>query len=166
MHPAALSFATHVVRTIRPPRRVLEMGSRNVNGSVRPLFAGAAYVGLDLLPGPGVDVVADAATWPGDGKLFDCVVSTEVLEHAPGAARICANAHRLLTPGGVLILTMAGEGRPPHSALDGGELRPGEFYRNVPRPMLAGWLAAFVVRLIDAASHGGDIYALAVKGDR
>ena len=37
--------------------RVLEVGSLDINGSVRPIFTDCEYVGLDLGPGPGVDVI-------------------------------------------------------------------------------------------------------------
>ena len=41
--------------------RVIELGSRNVNGSVRPLLQEKLkpefYVGVDAMPGPDVDVV-------------------------------------------------------------------------------------------------------------
>ncbi|MDB0050250.1 hypothetical protein N9F31_02215, partial [Pseudomonadales bacterium] len=37
---------------------VLEIGSYDVNGSIRSLFNAQNYVGVDLVEGPGVDVVA------------------------------------------------------------------------------------------------------------
>lgn len=155
--------------TLAAVERVLEIGSVNINGTVRGLFPGADYTGIDIVAGEGVDVVADGATYtPPDGEFFDLIISTEVLEHAENAPLILANAYRLLRPGGVLILTAAGEGRRPHSAVDGGELRPGEFYRNVTRALLAAWLAPFAVSLIQETPPppGGeaDIYALAIKG--
>jgi SAM-dependent methyltransferase len=77
-----------------------------------------------------VDVVADAATWVPD-REYDLVVCTEVFEHAERWRDICATAWRAAKPGGRLILTMAGPGRAGHSAVDGGPLRDGEYYRNV-----------------------------------
>lgn len=141
---------------------VLEMGSRNVNGSARGLFGGRAsrYVGIDLTPGPGVDAVADAAVYQ-DAAGFDLVVCNEVLEHAASARAICRNAYDLLHDRGVLLVTAAGEGRLPHGA-GGEELNVGEFYRNVTEAELREWLALFTVVLVDV-SQPTDIYALAIK---
>jgi hypothetical protein len=63
-------------------------------------------VALDVLPGAGVDIVADAGDWD-PGLQFDVVLCTEVLEHAPNAEQVVANAYRLLAPGGVFIMTCA-----------------------------------------------------------
>jgi hypothetical protein len=149
---------------------------------VRPLFNEADhYLGVDIAPGPNVDVVADAATWhPGAPlprqqcrpQFFDTVVCCETLEHTPAAEHICGNAHQLLLVGGVFLVTTAGLGRAPHSAVDGGPLRQvlcertgvhiDEFYRNVSRLLLSHWLAPFGFAMIDTTVPG-DIYALAVK---
>ena len=63
---------------------VLEVGSYDVNGSPRRLVGGAArhWLGIDRLPGPGVDLVGDAADVMQAYDLSaDVVVSTEALEH-------------------------------------------------------------------------------------
>lgn len=172
MHEGAHRFVSRLVMQLEPRRQVLELGSRTVSGPwpfsgpVRPLFPGAEYLGVDVVAGENVDVVGDAATWrPEPFRRFDTVVCTETLEHAPNAEDICRNAWELLEPGGVFILTAAGVGRAPHSAVDGGPLQEGEFYRNVSRPQLQGWLAPFGFALIDTFTTPGDIYALAVKLD-
>ncbi len=90
------------------------MGSYDVNGSTRDLFPGWDYVGIDIQPGPGVDIVADAATWDGGGRLFDVIVSCEALEHAEHWRNIVRNAFKLLKPEGLFIGTCAGPGRPHH----------------------------------------------------
>jgi hypothetical protein len=95
----------------------------------------------------------------------DTVVCTETLEHTPEAGEICCNAWRLLGTSGVFIVTAAGVGRAPHSAVDGGPLRDQEYYRNINREQLRGWLVPFGFWLIDTFSTPGDIYALAVKLD-
>jgi hypothetical protein len=137
VHVQAYDFIERHAASLRPTR-VLEIGSLDVNGSVRPLFPTAKqYHGIDIAPGPGVDEVADAADWHAS-TLFDVVVSTEVLEHAPRWRDVVTNAWNALGAHGVLLMTCATVPRAPHSAIDGWEVRPDEWYENVaPADVLA-----------------------------
>lgn len=162
MHSAALAYiATHI-----PPGTdsILEFGSRNINGTPRSVSTVSRYVGVDIAPGHGVDIVCDASTVEVDGE-FDVVVCAEVFEHADDGtcSAIAANAHRHLRSGGVFLATMAGPGRAPHSAVDGGEVRDGEFYRNVEGPLLAQWLLAAGFVDCDVETRGPDTRCTAVK---
>jgi hypothetical protein len=130
VHVEAFDFTARAVSTHGPFTSVVEFGARDVNGSVRPLFVGARYVGVDIAPGYGVDVVADAVTWRTPDR-YQAVVCCEVAEHTPDWPGIVESAFAALEPGGVLILTAAGPGREPHSAVDGGPIRPGEYYVNI-----------------------------------
>lgn len=114
------------------PCAVLDIGGRDINGTTRDLFPNAdPYVVLDIAAGPNVDIVADAATWTPD-REYDIVLSTEVFEHTETWPAICATALAALSPGGLFVATMAGPGRPTHSAVDGGwTLHPGEHYANI-----------------------------------
>lgn len=144
---------------------VLDIGGRNINGSTRPLFPNAdPYQVLDIAPGTGVDIIADAAEWTPD-REYDVVVCTEVFEHTPRWPEICATAHRALRPGGTFITTMAGPGRPAHSAVDGGYLRPDEYYGNVDPRALDEVFASVGFRdsVIDVRSSPADVRALATK---
>ena len=165
MHHQVMDWLRRVKPLVGQRARVCDLGSRNVNGSPRDLFEpeAALYVGVDVRPGDGVDVVADAADWHlGPRLLFDLVISTEVLEHAANAATICANAYRLLRSGGVFLVTAAGVRRAPHS-VDGLKLPDGEHYAGVSEADLRAWLTGFAVVLIQDRD-GLDIYGLAVKG--
>ena len=120
--------------------RVLEIGSLDINGSVRSLFSELVadeglYIGIDVQEGPGVDLVAYASVYASD-KQFDIVVCAEVFEHTPLWPKIIKNAYSLLVPCGMFIATMAGEGRPPHSAIDENPIRDWEYYKNVTGSML------------------------------
>lgn len=139
---------------------VVEIGARNVNGSVRPLFGGQDYTGVDIAPGNGVDVVADGATF-GEPASYDLGLCLETLEHAPTAAAIVANLRRIVRPGGLLILTMATEPRPPHSASDGGGVRPGEYYGNVRPADLLDWLGPCSPVNLEVDRETGDLRATA-----
>ena len=147
----------------REPVTVLDIGGRFINGTPRPLFPHAEYVVLDVLPGPGVDIVADAATWVPD-RAYDVVVCAEVFEHAAEWPRICQMAFKACADGGRFIVTCAGPGRAVHSGVDGSPvLHDGEHYANVDPDDLAnlllftGWQDITVDRL------GLDVRAVAYK---
>lgn len=110
---------------------VIEIGSRDINGSARSFWPNARWIGLDLHAGPAVDVVGNAETYRPD-SLVDLVVCCEVLEHAANWRELIASAASWLQPWGRLIVTCAGPGRPEHSAIDGEHrLLDGEHYGNL-----------------------------------
>ena len=91
-------------------KRVLEVGSMDVNGSVRNdviALGPASYTGTDMRPGRGVDMVCDA----GDlvekfgENAFDVVISTEMLEHARDWRRVVSNIKRVTAPNGVMLVS-------------------------------------------------------------
>jgi SAM-dependent methyltransferase len=94
--------------------RVLEIGSLDINGSVRAHFAGCDYIGLDVGPGPGVDVVCQGQAYDAPAGSFDVVISCETMEHNPFWKETFANMLRLCRPGGLVLMTCASIGRPEH----------------------------------------------------
>ena len=134
MHPQVMSFLEVVTAPEQEAQAeiaILELGSRDVNGSPRSLFPNALrYHGVDAAPGDGVDEVADAANYR-TFELFDLVLCTEVLEHCENWREIVKTAWRCLKLGGTAVFTAACDPRLPHSAIDGGEVRLGEYYANV-----------------------------------
>lgn len=166
MHDAAYQWVATCVDQLGPFSAVCEIGSRDINGSVRALFGDARYLGVDLVAGPGVDVVGDVidlAAYPATlpVEAFDCVVTTEALEHHPAPFDVLLAARRLLRTGGVLIATMAGPGRTPHSGLIEGPVQPGEHYRNIGPDELERWLGVWAQVTVDQA--GADVRCWAVK---
>jgi SAM-dependent methyltransferase len=136
MHEAVLSWVGQF-RTDED-LSVLDIGGRDLNGSPRSLFPNAnPYHVLDLRPGPNVDFVGDAATWrstlgTAGRPWYDLVICTEVFEHTPGWALILQTALDCLRPGGWLLFTCAGPGRPPHSGIEPvAGLIGDEWYANV-----------------------------------
>lgn len=160
MHAEALAWVAFYARQCGDPAGVLDLGGRDVNGSPRPFFPGAEYVTLDALPG--ADILADAATWVPD-REFDAVVCTEVFEHTPAYAAICATAFSAARSGGSFIVTCAGPGREPHSAVDGKALRDGEHYGNVSTGQLGAALESAGWQVVTLDRHGHDTRAFAVK---
>lgn len=130
MHPQAFEWASRFATD--EPVRVLDLGGRNINGTVKDLFPGAEFTALDILPGNGVDIVADAGSWEPTAE-WDVVCATELFEHAQNWRDIVGTAYKALASGGLFFATMAGPGRPKHSGVDGvvGRLHEGEWYDNV-----------------------------------
>jgi SAM-dependent methyltransferase len=117
-HPEQIGFFEVVARANQALVRtatVLEIGSYDVNGSVRRVFAAAKrYVGIDLVRGPGVDVVQYGHTVSAADGSFDVVISGECLEHDEHWRETFATMCRLTRPGGLVAFTCASRGRPEH----------------------------------------------------
>ena len=163
MHPEAMDWVhQHVCG--RRFGSVVELGARDVNGTVRGLFDCDLYISVDIAPGAGVDVVCDAADFVPDMPA-GCVVSTEMLEHAPRAREIVLQAFRMLEPGGMFVMTAAGPGRAPHSAVDGKGLAAGEHYANIDPVELSMWLAeaGFVDCVVDTQKRPADVRCVAFR---
>jgi SAM-dependent methyltransferase len=122
----------HVWRGDRKGLTILEIGSLNINGSVRDMLRpySVEYVGIDPHDGPNVDVVANGQDYC-HADFFDVVVACEVFEHTSDWKAIVQNAMKNLKDGGIFITTMAGEGRKPHSAIDENPIREWEHYSNI-----------------------------------
>ena len=64
------------------------------------------YFGVDMIPGPGVDIVGDAArTGLADGSAA-MVLALWMLEHARKPHRVIREARRLLIPDGILVVAV------------------------------------------------------------
>ena len=63
-------------------KRVLDVGSWDGgNGSLKNIFVGHNYIGLDVQAGPNVDVVGTSHNIPFDNSTFDIIVSSSCFEH-------------------------------------------------------------------------------------
>lgn len=91
-------------------KSIIEIGSYNVNGSLRPYIESLSpseYIGVDVLDGPGVDMVCRAENlmdhFPAD--RFDIVLSTEMIEHVKDWRKVLSNIKRLCKPNGIIMIT-------------------------------------------------------------
>jgi len=143
---------------------VVEIGSRDINGSLRSLFTGKNYTGVDILPGKNVDIVADASLeLPLAKDSFDLAVCVAVFEHTPDMANIILNTAAALRPGGTMLL-MAAYSWPPHSAIDGDRrLHPGEHYANIAPKEMESALAAAALSNWKVTTVGPNVYGIAIK---
>jgi SAM-dependent methyltransferase len=117
-----------------------------------------------LIAGPAVDVVCDALDYDPPQKV-DLVICCEVLEHCMTWDSLIFHAAGWLKPGGKLLITCAGPGRDPHSAIDGGPLHPDEHYGNISQTELIEELrfAGLMDIEVSGNEYWKDTYAVAVK---
>lgn len=95
-------------------QRVLEVGSLDINGSVRSAFVDCRYTGIDVAEGRGVDIVCQGQNFDAPDGSFDHVISCEVMEHNPHWEDTFKNMIRLCDDGGLITMTCATTGRPEH----------------------------------------------------
>ena len=144
---------------------IIDVGARDINGSCRPLFPNARYIGLDLHPGPAVDVVCDAATYQPANKC-DLVLICEVLEHAANWRELIRVAASWLRPDGRVLITCAAPGREPHSAIDGEHrLLDGEYYANLTEDEVTEAMEEAGLVWIESEQIGEDTRAIGRKAD-
>ena len=116
--PAKIAFEEWIARINRQPGlRVLEVGSRNVTGTIRrDTFPDPAeYVGMDVREGPNVDVVGDvhrlSELVPNDH--FDVVYSAAVFEHLMFPWKAAMEINKVLKTGGH-VFTITNPAWPEH----------------------------------------------------
>jgi SAM-dependent methyltransferase len=64
------------------------------------------YVGLDIVPGPEVDVVvAPRERWPFSDAYFDVLLSSQVLEHVEDLNLTLSEMNRVVKPDGIMLLS-------------------------------------------------------------
>jgi hypothetical protein len=120
MHPTVLDW---VGRTLTAEhiagKKVLEVGSYDVNGSVRPYIESlgpAMYHGVDAAPGPRVDQVVDCEQLSAQVgySSWDVVITTEMLEHVRDWRACMLQLMYALKPGALLVITTRSPGFPYH----------------------------------------------------
>lgn len=120
MHSSILTF----LRSNLSPedvssKRVLEVGSQDVNGSPRAVLCPLqpqSYLGIDSAEGPGVDQVckADDLESTFGSCSFDIALSTEMLEHVQDWKTVVSQMKRVVKPSGLLVITTRSPGFPYH----------------------------------------------------
>lgn len=119
MHESVQNFVRHVLTAKNVAgKRVLEVGSYDVNGSVRPYVESlgpSEYLGVDACDGPRVDRIADCEhLHSAVGGDWDIVITTEMLEHVPDWRACMTQLASVIAPDGLLVATTRSPGFPYH----------------------------------------------------
>lgn len=93
--------------------KVLEVGSKDWNGSVRPWFDNCDYYGIDVERGDLVDEVVPLKNFM--SGTYDTIVSFSVLEHDAEWQKSLYNLLNLTKDGTVLFMCWGAEGNIKHN---------------------------------------------------
>jgi len=115
---------------------ILEIGSYNVNGTIRDIFINQKYLGIDVKKGPCVDIVYDGLNLDIQDK-FDLSISCECFEHNPYYLENFKKMIELTKNDGVVVFTCASLFRKEHgttrttSGDSPGSMEKWDYYKNL-----------------------------------
>ena len=95
-------------------QKVLDIGSLDINGSVKRHFKNCDYTGIDVGYGENVDIVCEGQDYDAPDESYDVVCSLECFEHNPYWYETFMNMIRLCKKEGLVFFTCATTGRPEH----------------------------------------------------
>jgi len=154
---------------------VLEVGSHNVNGGLRSIFPNSDYLGIDLSPGDGVDIVYDGSNFDFlNKKKFDLIISGEVFEHNPNYKSNVKSLRKHLKKDGFLIISTATLGRLEHGTRRTNiNMSPGtaevdwNYYQNVSKGSLRRALKSseYNILILQYNHWVNDLYCIASGSD-
>lgn len=135
-------------------KRVLEVGSQNVNGSTRDydflgrgpkwleLIGNPEYIGIDIAEGKDVDIVMNAHKIEFEDNYFDLVICVNTLEHDEDIVASLKEMLRVCAKGGVILISVPNETVPQHFS---------EHYNSLNREQF--------LALLDEAGYRNSYYA-------
>jgi len=117
MHDQArhfMSWAKSVLGDYFRSKRVLDVGSGDINGNNRHLFDGCLYEGNDVTVSKNATIVSKTKDLQINDNTFHTIVSTECFEHDPTYVESLLKIYKMLKPGGLFCFTCASTYRPEH----------------------------------------------------
>ena len=117
-------------------KKILEIGSYDVNGTIRKYFNNNDYTGMDLIEGKGVDVVYDGKQIDFEEESFDLTLSCECFEHNKYYRENFLDMIKVTKKGGFVVFTCASKGRSEHGTSRTNDASPGsqmkwDYYKNL-----------------------------------
>jgi SAM-dependent methyltransferase len=117
MHDSARDFTLFVKKLFYDyfsNKRVLDVGSGDINGNNRFLFENCEYDGNDVIQANNVTIVSKTKDLPFTDNTFDTIISTECFEHDPEYKESFIKIYNMLKPDGLFCFTCASTGRGEH----------------------------------------------------
>jgi hypothetical protein len=91
-------------------KKILDVGSYDVNGTMKPIFERGQYIGLDMEAGSNVDIVGVSHNIPFEKDEFDIVISSSCFEHDDMFWISFQEMCRVLKPGGYMYVQAPSNG--------------------------------------------------------
>ena len=170
-HPAQREFIesclTRFAINVSASSNILEVGSQDINGSIRDYFPASenrSWIGLDVGKAKGVDFIIPGELIQLPDGWADIAFSTECFEHAKCWREIFLNMIRITHEDSLIILTFAGIGRAAHGTIDtdtGSSPYTDDYYKNISLAELASSLQLdkyFSHYSLEVNMAGGDTY--------
>ena len=117
MHPEARDFTLFVkqiMTTYFIGKKVLDVGSGDINGNNRFLFQSCDYDGNDVIEAKNVTIVSKTKDLPFMDNTIDTIISTECFEHDPEYKASFLKIYDMLKPDGLFCFSCASTHRPEH----------------------------------------------------
>jgi SAM-dependent methyltransferase len=95
-------------------KKVLEIGSLDINGSIRKYFQDCEYIGADVGQGANVDLVCPGQEIDHPDNTYDVSCSCNCFEHNPYWVETFKNMYRMTKPGGLVFVSVPTTGCPEH----------------------------------------------------
>lgn len=117
MHEQSRAFTLFVKNILKESfinKKVLDVGSGDINGNNRFLFEECEYHGNDVIEANNVTIISKTKDLQFDNNYFDTIISTECFEHDPEYRESFTKIYNMLKPNGIFLFTCASTGRPEH----------------------------------------------------
>jgi len=95
-------------------KKVLDVGSGDINGNNKFLFENCEYDGNDVIEANNVTIVSKTKDLLFLDNTFDTIISTECFEHDPEYKDSLKKIYKMLKPDGLFCFTCASTGRAEH----------------------------------------------------
>ena len=131
MHIQARDFTMFVKQILGDyfiNKRVLDVGSGDINGNNRFLFENCEYDGNDVIQAHNVTIVSKTKDLPFTDNTFDTIISTECFEHDPEYKESFIKIYSMLKPDGLFCFTCASTDRGEHGTR---RTSPGDSYGTI-----------------------------------
>lgn len=114
MHPTAYAncekFYNKYCDNLKFNSYILDVGSYDVNGTLKPIFKNHRYIGIDMSEGPNVDIICSNESIPFGDNFFDVIVSSSCFEHDNFFWLSFLEMCRLVKPEGLIYINAPSNG--------------------------------------------------------